>query len=601
MAERRTATARRRRRPTIALIVVFALVAAFVGRLVDVQLVEARGLDAQAASTQQVTETLPGLRGAIVARDGTVLAASVPRYDVTAAPVHVAAFTGTLGGTRTKRISVATALAAIARAADVPGATAATMRAAIRADPSSQFAYLAKGLTVAEHEAVSKLDVPWVYSIEQTQRSYPDGAAVGNLTGFVGTDGAQAGLELADDTCLAGHSGSETYDRSGSGVALPGTTRVVRAARDGDTLRTTIDADMQYQAEQDIATAGTSMGAQSATAIVMDAHTGAVRALADWPTVDPDDVTPTAEHDPAALGSQALTAAYEPGSTIKAVTAAALLQEGAATPTSSVSVPDTRTFPWGGTIGDAEAHPTEPLTLTGVLAQSSNVGITLLGQRLSEQTRYRYLKAFGLFQQDPALTFPGQPSWPQQQSPTWDAQTDVNSMFGQGITATALQVAGVYQTLANGGVRVSPHIVEGCADASGRIVSDEPHVTSTRVVSATTAQEVVDMLQSTTDPAADGTLSNMQPIPGYTLSLKTGTAQIALSGGRGYGPDTIVSVEGMVPAADPRWIVAVAFTKPQTSKLSSVAAPAFRALTSQVLERYRVPPGPGATTYPTRW
>lgn len=592
--------ARLRRRPAIAVLAVLALVALFVVRLVDVQVVDAGSLDHEANSTQEVSETLPGIRGAITDRNGTVLAVSVPRYDVTVAPVHVAAYVGTLGGTRQVHVSVRAALSAIASAAGQPSATATTMRAAIDADRKSQFAYLAKGLDTAQHEAVSKLHVPWVYSLEQTARTYPDGAAAGNLTGFVGTDGAQAGLEVADDACLAGRSGSETYDRSGTGVALPGTTRTVRAARDGDDLRTTIDADLQDQAEQDIATAGASMGAQSATAIVMDAHTGEVRALADWPTVDPNDVTPTAEHDRAALGSQALTAAYEPGSTIKAVTAAALIQEGAATPTSPVSVPDSRTFPWGGRIGDAEAHPTEPLTLTGVLAQSSNVGITLLGQRLSEQTRYDYLKAFGLFQQDPAISFPGQPSWPSKR-PTWDPQTSVNSMFGQGITATALQVAGVYQTLANGGVRVSPHVVEGCTDAAGTVVSGKPHVTSTRVVSASTAKQVVDMLQSTTDPSADGTLSNMTPIPGYTVSLKTGTAQIALSGGRGYGPDTIVSVEGMVPAANPKWIVAVAFTKPQTSKLSSVAAPAFRALTTQVLQRYRVPPSDGDPRYPTRW
>jgi cell division protein FtsI (penicillin-binding protein 3) len=577
---------------------VIALVAIFVVRLVDIQVVQAGTLNAQSSADETVSSTLYGVRGTIVDRNGTALADSVTRYNITTAPKVVDAYDGKLGGTRIKHVSVKQALTALA---SVSGGDVTTMQQNIDQNPNSEFAYLVKGLDVPQYQAVEKLGIPWIYTEKQAERVYPNGAAGGNLTGFTGTDGAQAGLELAYNSCLAGTNGSETYERGADGVQLPGTTVTVKAPKTGGTLETTIDEDMQYEASQDIATAAQAIKATSATASVVDSKTGAVLALADYPTVDPNNVDPTAKTDTGALGSRAITDTYEPGSTMKAIIAAALLQEGKSTPLSQATVPYSRTFPWGGRIADAEYHPTENLTLTGILAQSSNVGITLLGQQLSAQTRYDYMKKFGLFQSDPDIDFPGQPSWPNASSPSWDNQTSINSMFGQGISATALQVAGVYQTLANDGVRVPLHIVSGCKQSDGT-VTDQPNVTGTRVVSQNTATAVVDMLQSTFDKSANGTLSGMTPINGYNISAKTGTAQVALPNGQGYGDDTIISVAGIAPTEDPRYVVTVTFTKPQTNKLSSAAGPAFRELMTQVLERYRVAPSTApAKKYPTSW
>lgn len=581
----------------IVLLVVMAIVLSFVVRLVDIQVVEAGTFDAQSHSVETVSSTLSGNRGAITDRTGVVLAGDVTRYDITTAPRDVHSYVGTLGRSRSSKISPAAALAAVARAT---GGSERSFETTIRSHPHADFASLVTGLDLEHYRSVERLHIPWIYAQAQAQRVYPSGADSGNVTGFLGTDGPQAGLEYAYDDCLRASNGSETYERGGDGVPLPGSTRIVKKQKDGGTLQTTIDRDLEYEGEQTIATAATALHAQSATASVLDARTGAVRALDDWPTVDPDNVTPTAQDDPAALGSQALTAAYEPGSTIKAIIAAALIQTGNATPTTQAVVPSTRRFPWGGAVSDAEVHPTEDLTLTGILARSSNVGITLLGQRLSAQSRFDYMKKFGLFQSDTAIRYPGQPTWPSQTSPAWDEQTNVNSMFGQGITATALQVAGVYQTLANGGVRIPPHIVTGCTLPSGKVI-DRPDVRGTRVVSASTADQVVDMLQDTTKASDGGTLANMVPIPGYDIALKTGTAQIALPHGQGYGPDTVISVEAMVPAQHPRYVVSVAFTKPQTSRASSAAAPAIRSLITQVLQRYRIPPSSATgTTYPSQ-
>ncbi|MBY0176229.1 MULTISPECIES: peptidoglycan D,D-transpeptidase FtsI family protein [Curtobacterium] len=588
-----TKTLRNRRlRYSVVMIAVIALVAVFVVRLVDIQVVQADELSQAAESKRSIPVTLYGTRGTIVDRDGTALAESVVRYNITTSPRLVKSFEGKLGGTRVKDVSVDQALSAIAKAS---GGDVATMQKNIAADPKSDFAYLVKGIDVAHYEAVRALQVPWLYPEQQAARSYPTGAATGNVTGFMGTDGAQAGLELAYQKCLAGTNGSETYERGEDGVQLPGSTVTQKRAKDGGTLVTTIDSDLQYMASQDIADAAQQLKAESATATVVNAKTGEVLAVADYPTVDPNDVDAT--KDPGAYGSRALTAAYEPGSTIKAAIAAALIDKGLASPTTQAVVPYSRTFPWGGTIHDSELHPTENLTLTGILRDSSNVGITELGSKLTTQQRYDVMREFGLFEPEPAIDYPGQPTMNYGASPQWDKQTDINSMFGQGISTTAMQVSSIYQTLANQGVRIPLHMVKGCQTEDGKTI-DAPDVQSKRVVSAAAATQTVDMLQSV---VTGGTLVGMKPISGYNIAAKTGTAEVA-DGAKGYGADRIISVAGMAPAEDPQYVVTVTFTKPQTTKWSSGAAPAFRTLMSQVLEKYRVAPSTTqARTYPSTW
>ncbi|OII27009.1 hypothetical protein BIV01_08545 [Curtobacterium sp. MCBA15_013] len=574
------------------MIAVIALVAVFVIRLVDIQVVQAAALNELSKEKRSIPVTIYGTRGSIVDRNGTELADSVTRYNITTAPRLVKKFEGKLGGTRVKDVSVDQALTALAKAS---GGDVATMQKNIAANPRSDFAYLVKGLDVKHYEAVTALDIPWIYKEQQASRVYPTGATAGNITGFMGTDGAQAGLEYAYDKCLAGSNGSETYERGSDGVQLPGSTVTTKEAKDGGTVETTIDGDLQYMAEQTIASAAKSLQAESATATVTSVKTGELLAVADYPTVDPNNVDGTT--DKGAFGSRALTATYEPGSTIKAAIAAALIDQGKSSPTDQAVVPYTRSFPWGGSIHDSEFHDTENLTLTGILQNSSNVGITELGERLTAQQRYDYMQKFGLFEPESAIDYPGQPSMDYGTSPNWDQQTNINSMFGQGISTTAIQVASIFQTLANDGVRIPLHLVKGCETADGKTI-DAPDVQPTRVVSANAATQVTDMLQSV---VTGGTLVGMKPISGYNIAAKTGTAEVA-EGSKGYGGQRITSVAGMAPAEDPQYVVTVTFTKPQANKWSSGAAPAFRTLMSQVLEKYRVAPSTTpAKTYPTTW
>ncbi|MDR6171262.1 penicillin-binding protein 2 [Curtobacterium sp. SORGH_AS_0776] len=582
----------RRLRYSVVMIAVIALVAVFVIRLVDIQVVQAAALNELSKEKRSIPVTIYGTRGSIVDRNGTELADSVTRYNITTAPRLVKKFEGKLGGTRVKDVSVDQALTALAKAS---GGDVATMQKNIAANPRSDFAYLVKGLDVKHYKAVTALDIPWIYKEQQASRVYPTGATAGNITGFMGTDGAQAGLEYAYDKCLAGSNGSETYERGSDGVQLPGSTVTTKEAKDGGTVETTIDSDLQYMAEQTIASAAKSLQAESATATVTSVKTGELLAVADYPTVDPNNVDGTT--DKGAFGSRALTATYEPGSTIKAAIAAALIDQGKSSPTDQAVVPYTRSFPWGGSIHDSEFHDTENLTLTGILQNSSNVGITELGERLTAQQRYDYMQKFGLFEPESAIDYPGQPSMDYGTSPNWDQQTNINSMFGQGISTTAIQVASIFQTLANDGVRIPLHLVKGCQTADGKTI-DAPDVQPTRVVSANAATQVTDMLQSV---VTGGTLVGMKPISGYNIAAKTGTAEVA-EGSKGYGGQRITSVAGMAPAEDPQYVVTVTFTKPQANKWSSGAAPAFRTLMSQVLEKYRVAPSTTpAKTYPTTW
>jgi cell division protein FtsI (penicillin-binding protein 3) len=594
-----TAPRSRRLRATLAMAVVIALVGVFVVRLADIQLVQAAELNAQSQNKREIAQVTYGDRGDITSSDGTVLAGSVTRYNITAAPAFAAGVTVTVteaDGTKTKQaMSVDQVLAKVQ---EITGGSIEAMEKSLTDDPDANFAYLVKGVDVDAFRAVRDLKnsgVSWLYYERQAARTYPNGSVAGNLTGFIGTDGPQAGLEYSADSCLAGTNGSETYERGADGVQLPGSTSVTQEAVAGGDLQLTVDADLQYMAQQALAEQAQAIGAESATAVVQEVSTGKLKAVADWPAVDPNDVNLT--KDPNDLGSKAFTASYEPGSTFKAMTAAMLLDSGKATPTSQATVPYSRSFPWGGEIHDATFHPTERLTLTGILRDSSNVGISLLGQNLSAQARYDYMVKFGL-DEPTAVGFLGEPTQGVRQPSAWDQQTSINTMFGQGVSTTALHVAGIFQTLGNHGVRLPAQLVESCTAPDGT-VSMTPSTEGVTAVSPWAADTTVNMLESV---VSAGDLKDVLTIPGYRVAAKTGTAEMARSDGTGYGSDRVVSVAGIAPAEDPKYVVVVTFTKPSTMKTSAAAAPTFNKIMSQVLEMYRVPPSTEpAPAIPQTW
>lgn len=570
----------------------FALVAVFVVRLVDIQVVQASTLNADAVGKRSIATTIYGDRGEIVDTNGKVLAGTVLRYDITAVPKFAqAGYTKMVKGVK-QTYSLEQAAQQIAAAT---GAKTTTVLKSLTTDPSSLYVKLVGAVDVDAYDKIEKLGISWIYPQRTTARTYPAGAVGGNLTGFVGADGAgQAGLELEYNACLAGTNGSQTYERGADGVKLPGSTVTTTKAVDGGVLETTIDMDLQYQMEQDLNEQVKAIGATSGTVVVMKVSDGSLLAVADSGSVDPNDIDASKGQN---LESRAFQASYEPGSTFKAMTAATAIDLGVASPASQEIVADTRSFSWGGTIGDAEAHPVEHLTLAGILADSSNVGISLIGEKVSKQQRYEYMLKFGLGKTS-EVKFPGESVGQLRPPSSWDSQTNINSMFGQGVGATAIQTASIYQTLANGGVRMPVTLVKGCVAPDGT-VKDVPASKGTRVVSQKAANDVVDMLENT---IPEGTLKGMQAISGYNVAAKTGTAQIADAPGGGYGSDYIISVAGIAPAESPQYVVLVTFNKPTPLKTSFAAAPAFREMLSQVLETYRVKPSTTPLTdLPDTW
>jgi cell division protein FtsI (penicillin-binding protein 3) len=329
---------------------------------------------------------------------------------------------------------------------------------------------------------------------------------------------------------------------------------------------------------------------------VEEVATGKLLAVADWPSVDPNDVNATASIDTAALGSRAFTAPFEPGSTMKPITAAALLDRGLATPASQVVAPY-RLLSGGADVNDDTVHGDERLTLTGVLVQSSNTGISKLGSRMADSTRYRYLKAFG-FGSDTAVHFGAEASGDLGAgAPHWDPQSRLATMFGQGLTTTSVQMASAYATIANGGVRMPVQLVSSCRAADGSV-----HRTATgkgtRVISATAAAGTVRMLENV---ATKGWLANQVRIHGYRVGIKTGTAQE--SDGRGaYAKGFLVSMAGVAPADHPKYVVYVDLDAPSKMNTSEATAPVFRQVMARVLQQNGVvPSGTTSPDLPTTW
>ena len=582
-----------RRRSVFAMVALLALVGVFVVRLVDIQVVRADALNAQSLDVRSTSSIILGTRGQIIDAHGEVLAQSVLRWDIALSPKKAGEF-------KRDGASVPLAQSAAELGATVGMSGPAVQKIitdALAADPGSDFAYVAKGVDAATLASIDNLDIPWVVSYRKASRTYPDGAVAGNILGFVDQDGkAQAGLEIADQKCLAAKDGSESYQTDAvDGIAIPGSTVQTARAKDGGTLQLTIDSDLQWYVQQVLAKQAQATGAAWGTVVVQEVKTGKLVAVADYPSVDPNNVDGTADGD---RGSRAFTASYEPGSTFKALTAATAMDAGVADPLTRVTAPYRIVFPNGANINDSERHGDEHLTLTGVLIESSNTGMSQIGERMTDDQRFAYYQKFGLGAES-EVGFPAEDTGILHQpgSDAWDNQTKYATMFGQGLTTTAVQLASVYQTIANGGMRLPVQLVEKCTTPDGT-VTDVPDTAGVQAVSAAAAKNTSDILEMVYQ---QGWLSKVWNIPGYRVAAKTGTAQMP-DGNGGYSHGYLVSVAGFAPADDPQYVVSVSLADPVNNNTSGASAPIFKSVMSQVLKQYRVvPSGAPAPDLPADW
>jgi cell division protein FtsI (penicillin-binding protein 3) len=582
-----TSTTRTTRgRVAIAVLVIVAVVSVFVVRLVDIQIVQADSLNAESLASRSDSTVTFGTRGDIVDANGVVLATSILRYAIEADPSAAAGEPfdrPAADGSGDVKVTREQAITELATAMNLDPAV---ITAILTADPTSRYAVISKSVDVATYNAVRALDIPWLYYKAQQSRTYPDGSVAGNLVGFVAADGSPlAGTEITQDKCLAGSNGSEFTENGEDGTAIPGSTVTRKKAVDGGDVMMTINSDIQYFSQQALAQRVTEVGAESGTAVVMEAKTGKIIAAAEYPSVDPNNIDAT---DPQYRGAKVFSDPFEPGSTFKSITAASLVDAGAATPDSQVLAPyEYRSG--DAVIHDSFYHAPMRWTLTGVIEQSSNTGISMLSNNISVSQRWDYMKKFHLGQPT-EVGFVGEDSGdilPGVDDPTkLDDQTIYNTTFGQGLTVTAVQMASAYQAIANNGVRLPVQLFSGCKHDDGTVTDAPAGSTGEQVISAQAANDTVHMMESV---ATTGYAADALKIPGYRVSAKTGTAEMS-DGSGSYGHAYLTSMAGMAPSDDPQFVVSVTIRKPVTITSGLAAAPVFQKVLSQVLKTYRVQP-----------
>lgn len=572
------------RRMTAALVVVFLTAGVFVSRLVDVQVVRAAELQEQSTQIRTTSETIWASRGAIVDGFGNELAVDVDRYDVSANPSSVGDFRRS-GET----ITVSQALNDVAA---LTGASYDEMLFAVMEDPTSLFVYLAKGVGPETRTALRDLRIPWLQMDLVRERTYPFGAVAGNLTGMLGRDEPLGGTELSHNACLHADNGVATYQKGADGVRLPGTTTVVRDPVHGGTVQLTIDSDLQWYVLQQLAEHGTRLQAQYGSAMVVRVSDGHILAAADWPTFDPNDFSATPNQH---TGARVFSTPYEPGSTMKSVGIAMLLDSGLTHPGDRIVAPGFYQAAPGRFIKNSVVADARQLTTAGVLFTSSNTGISVLSNRMSKNQAHKYFQEFG-FGDNTGINFLGESRGILRAPSDVDVLTRYAQFYGQGISVTSAQMAGAYQILANDGVRVPLRLVQGCQTRDGEFVPT-PVAEPSRVVSAQAARDTVSILEAVVTKSF---LRSALEIPGYRVAAKTGTAEIANRSG--YGSERVISLAGMAPAENPEYVVLVSFHRPQTSRVSAGAAPAFQKIMSQVLKHYRVAPSTEpAVVPPLNW
>ncbi|WP_105567424.1 peptidoglycan D,D-transpeptidase FtsI family protein [Microbacterium halophytorum] len=589
-ATKKTAASAPRRRTVVALAVVAVIVVAFVVRLVDIQVVRANDHLADASEKGlHGSRTLFGVRGSIVDSDGDVLATSTELYDANIDPYLATNMTDRVDGEEVD-VPFSEFAPDVARVLDMDTEDVEKIvEDAVAEDPDDRWARLAQDITTTQYVDLVDLGLPFLSFEAKSSRSYPNGQVAGNLIGYMSSDGeALAGYERMSDSCLAASNGEESYQQSPGGIRIPGTETSTPAV-DGGTLQLTIDSDLQWYLQELIAEEAADKKANWGSITVVDAKTGAIRAAAESPSVDPNDPVATAPED---RGSRLFRTTFEPGSTFKAVTAAMLIDQGKADPLSTEWVPNREVFPNGAVVNDATDHAAANYTLAGVLDESLNVGISKFSDRLSMQTRHDYLEKFGVGTPT-AIGFAGEEAGVLHPADTWDAQTRYTTAFGQAFTVTAPQVANVYQAFANGGVKMPLHIVESCTTADGEVV--EPELPEPeRIVKESTADTMLNLIENVA-LAGDNTID----VPGYRVGVKTGTAQKS-DGEGGYKPGVYAtSIVGVAPIDDPEYVVIATLDEPKTIRSSAATVPALTDALTQVMKNYRVEPSSGnPTIYP---
>lgn len=562
-----------------------------VARLIDVQVLRAGAYAAAARGESSITVSLPSLRGGIFARDGSPLALSVPTAAIIADDFQV-------------KHPVKTALA-LAPLLHVPAATLAS-----ELHRPSGYVVLAKQVPQATGQKIASAAIPGITLLADSKRVVPNGTLASSVIGFTNAAGhGAAGLEYGYNTQLAGTDGKKTIMQSPAGVALPQSPVTDEIpTTPGTGLELTLDTQLQYESEQALASAIESSNATSGTAVVMDVKTGQILSMANLAATHPAPLgsAPPSKTSAASNGgvvpigpneaveeapnNLAVTQLYEPGSVFKLVTFSAALQNNLINPNTVFTVPDQIMLD-GSLFHDAEPHPTEQLSATQILAQSSNIGTGLIAQGVGEQRLLAQVKALG-FGQPSGLNFPGESPGLLATAAQWEPTDYVSLPIGQVDAVSALQVLDAYNTVANGGTFVAPKLVQATVSPTGDLTQTAPSATH-QVFTPSVDSELSSMLQQVVNQGTGTSAA----VPGYTVAGKTGTAQIPTPDHDSYIQGAyMASFVGYAPAVNPTLSMIVVLDRPTPIFGGTVAAPVFSQIMSYALHRYDIPTTPGAQT-----
>ncbi|MDQ5895109.1 MAG: hypothetical protein QG596_1370 [Actinomycetota bacterium] len=524
-------------------------------RAFHLQALQGESLASQAASQQEDIIEVPGLRGSILDRNGQPLAGSEPGATIYATPYQI----------------------------KDPPKEAEMVAKALESSPEEVldaitqpggFSYVDRKVDLKKAGAVEKLNLEGIGQLPDTLRVRPQGDIASQVIGAVSDEGAGlTGIEASQDELLTGVNGERRLvkDALGDPISLEN----VRDAEDGQPVQLTLDATIQAEAERVLAEIGEYHDPVNASAVVMDAKTSDILAMANWPPVDLDDLS---EADPEDLLNVGTSYTYEPGSTFKAFTVASALESGTVSPTSTFTLAPSIQI-YDRVIEESHARGTVTLDVGGILAQSSNVGAVTIGLEMGGRKFSKWIDRWG-FGKQTGIDFPGEEQGIVLPYSDWSGSTIGNVPIGQGLAVTPIQMVQAYGALANGGVLREPRLIE---KVNGEEVpEDKGH----RIISPEVAAQVRDMLEGVLAPG--GTASEVS-VPGYTLAGKTGTAQIATEDG--YS-DTryVASFMGVAPANDPAIVVSVMVNEPKNGHTGAeAAAPGFGELAAFTLPYLGVP------------
>ncbi len=428
------------------------------------------------------------------------------------------------------------------------------------ADRTRGFAYIARKADSARAAKLARKGLPGLGFYHEERRFYPQFNLAAQVLGYAGVDNkGLAGLELSLDKQLAGRSGRERIVKDASGQAID--TITSRTERDGEDVYLTLDHTIQSNVQAVLRDTVREWHAKSATAIVLDPATGAVRALAVAPGFDANDYPKVWR---VFQRNRAVTDTYEPGSTFKLVTVAGALSERLVSPTTRFTLPYSIQVA-DRVIHDAEPRGTETMSVAQILSHSSNVGAITLAQKLGQQRLARWISRFG-FGKLTGIDFPGESQGIVAPEARWSGSSIGNIPIGQGIAVTPIQMASAYAAIANRGLWVQPHLVDHIGDGAPKVPGRR------RIVTQRVASQIMAMLKNV---VAEGT-GALAEVPGYQVAGKTGTA--AKPDERGGYSDSryVASFVGVVPASRPRLVILVSVDEPQGAIWGGVvAAPAF--------------------------